>query len=237
MNYIDFLMSLEPFIKKNLGDYFANGLIIFLAICLLTMPLIIYGTFKEFIKTKALSNLFALVAYIGVSIIGGLAIYGIITAPRYTILPPIKQVKLDNKENIEFYKTIIRSPYYQKMDDSDKTAVYVLTFNGIVCDEEKGCLNNAGKPLLVHKNFALTYAIEKTLSPEKVKLNKDFGKVTTLDDVAYEGLDGSSYNGISYEYEKAFKEFLEKTPQAVEIIENAKQAYKNLEATYGSEWK
>ena len=236
MNYIDFLMSLEPFIKKNLGDYFANGLIIFLAICLLTMPLIIYGAFKEFIKTKTLSNLFALVAYIGGSIIGCFAIYGMITAPRYPIPPSIKLVKLDNKENIEFYKTIIRSPYYQKMDDSDKTAVYVLIFNGIVCADE-GCLSNTGEPLLLHKNYALTYAIERTLSAESVKLNKDFGKVTTLNDVAYKGLDGLSYNGISYEYEKAFKEFLEKTPKAVETIGNAKQAYKNLEATYGSEWK
>lgn len=236
MNYIEFLNSLEPFIKKNIGDYFANGFIAFLVICLLTMPLIIYGAFKEFIKTKALSNLFALVAYIGASAIGCFAAYGMITAPRYNILSTIKQVKLDNKENIEFYKTIIRSPYYQKMDDSDKTAVYVLIFNGIICTDE-GCLSNTGEPLLLHKNYALTYAIEGTLSAESVKLNKDFGKVTTLNDVAYKGLDGLSYNGLSYEYEKAFKEFLEKTPKAIETIQNAKQAYKNLEATYGSEWK
>ena len=236
MTYLDFLANLEPFIKKNIWDYFANGFIAFLVICLLTMPLIIYGTFKEFTKTKALSSLFALFAYIGVSVMGCFAVYGMITAPSNTILRTIKQVKLDNKENIEFYKTIIRNPYYQKMDDSDKTAVYVLAFNGIVCADE-GCLSNTGEPLLLHKNYALTYAIEKTLSAESVKLNKDFGKVTTLSDVAYKGLDGLSYNGISYEYEKAFKEFLEKTPKAVETIENAKQAYKNLEATYGSEWK
>lgn len=236
MNYLDFLASLEPFIKKNIWDYFANGFIAFLVICLLTMPFIIYGTFKEFTKNKALSSLFALFAYIGVSVMGCFVVYGMITAPRYNILPTIKQVKLDNKENIEFYKTIIRSPYYQKMDDSDKTAVYVLTFNSIICTDE-GCLSNTGEPLLLHKNFALTYAIEKTLSAESVKLNRDFGKVTTLNDVAYKGLEGLSYNGISYEYEKAFKEFLEKTPKAVETIENAKQTYKNLEATYGSEWK
>jgi len=188
------------------------------------------------IVRKLLGGLFALFAYIGVSVMGCFAVYGMITAPSNTILRTIKQVKLDNKENIEFYKTIIRNPYYQKMDDSDKTAVYVLAFNGIVCADE-GCLSNTGEPLLLHKNYALTYAIEKTLSAESVKLNKDFGKVTTLSDVAYKGLDGLSYNGISYEYEKAFKEFLEKTPKAVETIENAKQAYKNLEATYGSEWK
>ena len=122
------------------------------------------------------------------------------------------------------------------MDDSDKNAVYVATFNGIICSND-GCLNDAGEPLLMHKNFALTYAITNLLSYNNIKINKDFGKKMSLNDFVYE-VDGKlAYNGISYRYKEEFDKFLEKTPKAVESIENAKQAYKNLEMTYGLDWK
>lgn len=235
MNYIDFLKDLTPFIDKGLGYYFLNSMATILAISSILMLYFCFDEFRRFKKTNDNSRLYVSLTSGLFGVVGVVALYIIVAIPTNDI-PKLKEVRIDNKENIEFYKTIIRNPYYQKMDDSDKTAVYVLTFNGIICGDN-GCLNNAGEPLLVHKNFALTYAIEKTLRIESVKLSRDFGKVATLSDVAYQGLEGLSYNGISYEYEKVFKEFLEKTPKANEAIENAKQAYRDLEATYGTEWK
>lgn len=235
MNYLDFLKDLTTFIDKGVGYYFLNSMATILAISSILMLYFCFDEFRKFKKTNDNSRLYVSLTSGLFGVVGIVALYIIVATPTND-MPKLKEVRIDNKENVEFYKTIIRNPYYQKMDEKDKEAVYILTFNGIICGDN-GCLNNAGDPLLVHKNFALTYAIERTLSTESIKLNKDFGKVTTLSDVAYQGLNGLSYNGLSYEYEKTFKGFLEKTPKAVETIENAKQAYKNLEATYGSEWR
>ena len=235
MNYIDFLKDLAPFIDKDVAGYFINVAIVILPISSISMLCFCYSGFKNFKKTKNASYLLISLIYAVLGTFGCAICYMVATTPDKSV-PKLKEVKIDNKENIEFYKTIIRSPHYQKMDKSDKEAVYASTFNGIVCGAE-GCLSNSGEPLLLHKNYALTYAIGRTVSAESVKLNKDFGQVTSLNDVVYQGLDGLSYNGNYYEYDKAFNEFLEKTPKADEAIENAKQAYKNLEATYGSEWK
>lgn len=235
MNYIDFLKDLAPFIDKGIGDYLLNLSIALLAISGVAMLYFCYAEFKSFKKTKE-SNYFSQSVTSGVIGVCCCTLLCMMVLSPTNDIPKLKEVKIDNKENIEFYKTIIRSPHYQKMDKSDKEAVYASTFNGIVCGAE-GCLSNSGEPLLLHKNYALTYAIGRTVSAESVKLNKDFGQVTSLNDVVYQGLNGLSYNGNYYEYDKAFNEFLEKTPKADEAIENAKQAYKNLEATYGSEWK
>lgn len=233
MNYIDFLKDLTPFIDKD-RYYLLNGFAIFLVFASVSLSYFCYDSLKAFNKTKQ-PGYFALAQNYGAaSVIGFIGFYVAVTLATNDI-PKLKEVRIDNKENIEFYKTIIRSPYYQKMDKSDKEAVYASTFNGIVCDD-KGCLSNTGDPLLAHKNFALTYAIQNALLDDNVKLRKYFGK-NTLNDIVFQGLNGLSYNGISYDYKKAFEDFLEKTPKAVEEIENAKEAYKNLEATYGTEWK
>lgn len=235
MNYIDFLNSLEPFLYRGLVDYFIIILIVILSLSVLSILLLAYSEFKDFLNDKEIGRLFASIVYVLIAALGVSTIYSIESDPARLVLN-LKNVKIDNKENIEFYKTIIRSPYYQKMSDSDKNAVYVATFNGIICGDE-GCLNDVGEPLLVHKNFALTYAIQNLLSNQNKKINKDFGKMSTLTDAVYGRYGQLSYNGVPFEYEEKFNDFLEKTPKAVETIENAKQAYKNLEATYGSEWK
>ena len=236
MNYIEFLNSLEPFLYRGLGYYFIIIiLIVILSLSVLSILLMAYSEFKNFLNDKKIGRLFASIAYGLIAALGVSTIYSIESDPARSVLN-LKNVKIDNKENIEFYKTIIRSPYYQKMDDSDKNAVYAATFNGIVCGDE-GCLNDVGEPLLVHKNFALTYAIQNLLSNQNKKINKDFGKMNTLTDAVYGRYGQLSYNGVPFEYEEEFNNFLEKTPKANEAIENAKQAYKNLEETYGSEWK
>lgn len=235
MNYIEFLNSLEPFLYRGLGYYFIIILIVILSLSVLSILLMAYSEFKNFLNDKKIGILFASIAYGLIAALGVSTIYSIESDPARLVLS-LKNVKIDNKENIEFYKTIIRSPYYQKMDDSDKNAVYAATFNGIVCGDD-GCLNDVGEPLLVHKNFALTYAIQNLLSNQNKKINKDFGKMNTLTDAVYGRYGQLSYNGVPFEYEEEFNNFLEKTPKANEAIENAKQAYKNLEATYGSEWK
>lgn len=235
MNYIEFLNSLEPFLYRGFEYYFLITLIVILSVSVLSILLLAYSEFKNFLNDKKIGILFASIAYGLIVALGVSAIYSIESDPARLVLN-LKNVKIDNKENIEFYKTIIRSPYYQKMDDSDKNAVYAATFNGIICGDE-GCLNDVGEPLLVHKNFALTYAIQNLLSNQNKKINKDFGKMNTLTDAVYGRYGQLSYNGVPFEYEEEFNDFLEKTPKAVETIENAKQAYKNLEATYGSEWK
>ena len=235
MNYIEFLKSLEPFIDRGVDDYFTTILIVILSICILFMLPSVYIGLKEFKNTKKIGGLFASIGYSLMIVIEVYIIYNLINPPLPSALE-LKEVKIDNKENIEFYKTIIRSPYYQKMDDSDKNAVYAATFNGIICGDD-GCLNNAGEPLLMHKNFALEYAIKFTSDYNNTKINKDFGKTISLKDLVYEVNGELAYNGVSYRYQKEFNKFLEKTPKAVEAIENAKRAYKNLEMTYGSDWK
>lgn len=235
MNYIEFLNSLEPFLYRGFEDYFLITLVVILSVSVLSILLLAYSEFKNFLNDKKIGRLFASIVYVLIAALGVGTIYSIGSDPARLVLN-LKNVKIDNKENIEFYKTIIRSPYYQKMDDSDKNAVYVATFNGIICGDD-GCLNDVGEPLLVHKNFALTYAIQNLLSNQNKKINKDFGRMSTLTDVVYGRYGQLSYNGVPFEYEEEFNYFLEKTPKAVETIENAKQAYKNLEATYGSEWK
>ena len=235
MNYIDFLNSLKPFLYRGVEDYFLITLMVILSISALSILLLAYSEFKNFLNDKKIGRLFASIVYGLIVVLGVSTIYSIESDPARLVLN-LKNVKIDNKENIEFYKTIIRSPYYQKMDDSDKNAVYVATFNGIICGDD-GCLNDVGEPLLVHKNFALTYAIQNLLSNQNKKINKDFGRMSTLTDVVYGRYGKLSYNGVPFDYEEEFNNFLEKTPKAVETIENAKQAYKSLEATYGSEWK
>lgn len=235
MNYIDFLKDLAPFIDKGIGDYLLNVSIALLAISSVAMLYFCYAEFKSFKKTKE-STYFSQSVTSGVIGVFCCTLFCMMVISPINDIPKLKEVKIDNKENVEFYKAIIRSPYYQKMNKNDKFAVYASTFNGIVCDD-KGCLDNNGEPLLAHKNYALTYAIKLALSAESIKLSKDFGRVITLSDVVYRGLNGLSYNGISYDYEKEFYKFLEKTPKADEAIENAKEVYKNLEATYGREWK
>ena len=235
MDYIKFLNSLEPFLYRGLGDYFITTLVVILSVSVLSILLLVYREFKDFLNDKKIGRLFASIAYGLIVVLGVRTIYSIDSDPA-RLVPNLKNVKIDNKENIEFYKTIIRSSYYQKMNDSDKNAVYIATFNGIICSDD-GCLNDVGEPLLVHKNFTLTYAIQNLLSNKNKKINKDFGKMNTLTDVVYGRYGQLSYNGVPFEYEEEFNNFLEKTPKADEEIENAKQAYKNLEATYGSEWK
>lgn len=235
MNYIDFLKDLAPFIDKGIGDYLLNVSIVLLAISSVAMLYFCYAEFKSFKKTKE-SNYFSQLVTSGVIGVFCCTLLCMMVISPINDIPKLKEVKIDNKENVEFYKAIIRSPHYQKMDKNDQSAVYASIFVGIIC-ADKGCLSNTGEPLLAHKNFALYYAIKQTLSKESLKISKDFGIVVTLYDAVYKVASGLPYNGISYEYEIEFNKFLEKTPKAVEAIENAKQTYKNLEATYGREWK
>lgn len=235
MNYIELLKSLGPFINKGFDDYFIITLMVIESICLLLILPAIYCGFKEFKETKKVKALFTFIGYTLVAIVCGCTIYGL-ESTQAQLVPELKEVKIDNKENIEFYKTIIRSPYYQKLDDNDKNAVYAAIFNGIICGDD-GCLNNVGEPLLVHKNFALTYAIQKLFSYNNTKINKDFGKTISLNDVVYNDYEKLAYNGVSFEYEEAFNKFLEEHPKADEAIENAKQKYKRLRETYKTEWQ
>lgn len=235
MNYIELLKSLGPFINKGFDDYFIITLMVIESICLLLILPAIYCGFKEFKETKKVKALFKLIGYSLVVIVCGCTIYSL-KSTQTRLIPELKEVKIDNKENIEFYKTIIRSPYYQELDDNDKNAIYAATFNGIICGDE-GCLNKSGEPLLVHKNFALRYAIQKLFSYNNIKINKDFGKTISLNELVYNNYEKLAYNGVLFEYEEAFNKFLEDNPKVIEVIENAKQTYKRLKETYKIEWQ
>ena len=99
MNYIDFLNSLEPFLYRGLVDYFIIILIVILSLSVLSILLLAYSEFKDFLNDKEIGRLFASIVYVLIAALGVGTIYSIESDPVRLVLN-LKNVKIDNKEDI-----------------------------------------------------------------------------------------------------------------------------------------
>lgn len=149
-----------------------------------------------------------------------------------------KEVSIDGKNNINFYKAIIRTPAYQEMSENDKNAIKQAIFSDVTCLNVRFCESYLKDDVqLVHLNDYLQFVLSDL---DKKEYNAPAGenRIDLLTAVAidktYKDYTIKKYGERYFDSQQHFFAFNNKGYQ---IRADALKEFEKLENEYEKTWK
>ena len=149
-----------------------------------------------------------------------------------------KEVPIDGKNNINFYKAIIRNPVYQAMSEADKNAIKQAIFSDVTCLNVRFCESYLKEDVqLVHLNGYLQFLLSDL---DKKEYNAPAGEnqinllAAVAIDKTYKDYTIKKYGERYFDSQQHFFAFNNKGYQ---IRADALKEFEKLENEYQKTWK
>ena len=149
-----------------------------------------------------------------------------------------KEVPIDGKNNINFYKAIIRNPAYKKMSEGDKAIITQAIFDDVTCLNVRFCENYLKNDVrLVHLNGYLQLLLS-SLDSKKHNVSADNGNqnssAVVVQQKSYKEYTRVKYGGQYFDSQQHFFAFNDKSYR---IRDGALKEFEKLENEYEKTWK
>lgn len=149
-----------------------------------------------------------------------------------------KEVPIDGKNNINFYKAIIRTPAYQEMSENDKNAIKQAIFSDVTCLNVRFCESYLKDDVqLVHLNGYLQFVLSDL---DKKEYNAPAGE-NRIDLLAAVAIDKTYKDYTIKKYGERYfdsqQHFFAFNNRGYQIRSDALKEFEKLENEYGKTWE
>lgn len=241
MNNIDFLNHMANFLTPSSALMELIGGMVFYTSCIVYMAYKLFNiarTKPPYSKESKLEERLYILGVIVLMIVN-IGIYNTISDREFVNKNRVfKEVPIDGKNNINFYKAIIRNPVYQAMSEADKNAIKQAIFNDVTCLNVRFCESYLKDDVqLVHLNGYLQFLLYDL---DKKEYNAHIGEnridllATVAIDKPYKDYTIKKYGERYFDSQQHFFAFNNKGYQ---IRSDALKEFEKLENEYGKTWK
>lgn len=149
-----------------------------------------------------------------------------------------KEVPIDGKNNINFYKAIIRNPVYQAMSENDKNTIKQAIFNDVTCLNVRFCESYLKDDVqLVHLNGYLQFLLSDL---DKKEYNAPAGE-NQIDLLAAVAIDKTYKDYTIKKYGERYfdsqQHFFAFNNRGYQMRADALKEFEKLENEYEKTWK
>ena len=238
---IDFLNNMANFLAPSNTFIALIGEMAFYTFCIAYMAYKLFNiarTKPPYSKESKLEERLYILGVIVLMIVN-IGIYNTISDREFVNKNRVfKEVPIDGKNNINFYKAIIRNPVYQAMSEADKNAIKQAIFSDVTCLNVRFCESYLKDDVqLVHLNSYLQFLLDNL---DKKEYNAPVGEnqINSLADVAmyhpYKRYTIKKYGERYFDSQQHFFAFNNKGYQ---IKSNALKEFERLETEFSKTWE
>ena len=240
MKNIEFLNHMTSFLTPSSTLIGLIGEMVFYTFCIVYMACKLFNiahTKPAYSKESKLEERFYIFGVIILMIVN-IRIYNIISDQEFVNRNQVfKEVPLDGRNNINFYKAVIRNPVYQAISKNDKNAIKQAIFNDVTCLNVHFCENYLKDDVqLVHLNGYLQFLLYNL---DKKEYNAPVGEsqIDLLATVAmhnpYKDYTVKKYGG---KYFDSLQHFFAFNNKGYQIRADALKEFEKLETGFSRTW-
>lgn len=241
MNLNEFLNNMANFLAPSNTLIALIGEMVFYTFCIIYMGYKIFNiarTKPAYSKDSKLEERLYMFGVIVLTIVN-IGIYNTISEQEFVNRNRVfKEVPIDGKNNINFYRAIIRNPAYQEMSESDKAIIKQAIFDDVTCLNVRFCENYLKNDVrLVHLNGYLQLllsGLDNKTDNMSANGHSQNSLAVITQRTPYKDYTLVKYDGKYFDSQQHFFAFNEKAYQS---RNEAFKEFEKLENEYGKTWR